>query len=134
MSLRGDLLDGRPCMHVFGAYRLMQVPAIKVHLYIPEVNSRGLGAPILMAVLSRPTPVSSQISNGTTPSLNPRAISASNGASILECWQLPGFVFSSVAGTIGALHLFLGDLSNATYTVIPSRFDGGVHNAPALSK
>jgi len=90
-----------------------------------------LWAPILMAVLSSPTPVSSQLSNVTTPSLNLTAISASNGASVLECWQLPGFVSSSVAGTVGALNLFLGDLSNATYTVIPSRFDGGVHNAPA---
>jgi len=29
------------------------------------------------------------------------------------------------------LNLFFGDLSNATYTVIPPRFNGGIHNAPA---
>jgi hypothetical protein len=91
-----------------------------------------LWAPVLMAVLSSPAPASSQLSNVTTPSLNLTAISASYGASILECWQLPGFVASSVAGTVGALNLFLGDTSNATFTVIPSRFDGGIHNAPAV--
>jgi hypothetical protein len=65
------------------------------------------------------------------PALNLTAISASNGNSILECWALPGFVASAQAGTAGALNLFLGDLANATYTIIPPRFDGGLHNAPA---
>lgn len=50
---------------------------------------------------------------------------------MLECWALPGFVASAQAGTTGALNLFLGDLANATYTVIPPRFNGGLHNAPA---
>jgi hypothetical protein len=72
-----------------------------------------------------------QLSNLTTPSLNLTTISASNGASTLECWQLPGFKTSAQAGTSGALNLFLGELSNATYTVIPSRFNGGIHNAPS---
>jgi hypothetical protein len=77
------------------------------------------------------SPVFAQLSNITTPTLNLTAIAASQGASVLECWQLPGFVASSGAGTVGALNLFLGDLSNATYTVIPPRFDGGLHHAPA---
>jgi len=76
-------------------------------------------------------PVFAQLNNITTPSLNLTAISAANGASVLQCWQLPGFAASSSAGTVGALNLFLGDLSNATYTVIPPRFNGGIHNAPA---
>jgi len=29
------------------------------------------------------------------------------------------------------LNLVLGDLANATYTVIPPRFNGGLHNDPA---
>jgi hypothetical protein len=95
-----------------------------------------------MSVISRSGPlrlvlplifssVVAQLNNVTTPSLNITAISASNGASVLECWQLPGFVASAQPGTSGALNLFLGDLSNATYTVIPPRFNGGIHNAPA---
>lgn len=77
------------------------------------------------------SPVFAQLSNVTTPDLNLTAISAANGASTLECWQLPGVLASSGAGTVGALNLFLGDLSNATYTVIPPRYNGGAHNAPA---
>jgi hypothetical protein len=86
----------------------------------------------VLTVLSFIFPPSfAQLSNVTTPSLNLTTISASNGASTLECWQLPGFKTSAQAGTSGALNLFLGNLSNASYTVIPSRFDGGMHNAPA---
>jgi hypothetical protein len=70
-------------------------------------------------------------SSSAPPALNLTAISASNGNSILECWALPGFFASAQAGTAGALNLFLGDLANATYTVIPPRFNGGLHNAPA---
>jgi hypothetical protein len=73
------------------------------------------------------TPASSFV----PPALNLTAISASNGNSTLECWALPGFVASAQAGTVGALNLFLGDLANATYTVIPPRFNGGLHKAPA---
>jgi hypothetical protein len=65
------------------------------------------------------------------PALNLTAVSASNGSSVLECWALPGFVASTQAGTAGALNLVLGDLANATYTVIPPRFNGGLHKAPA---
>ena len=38
---------------------------------------------------------------------------------------------SNQAGTAGALNLELGMVDNVTYTVVPGRFDGGVHNAPA---
>jgi len=78
------------------------------------------------------SPVFAQLSNVTTPTLNLTAISAVNGQSVLECWQIPEFAASASAGTVGALNLFLGDGSNATYTVIPPRFNGGVHNAPAV--
>ena len=71
------------------------------------------------------------ISDITTPSLNLTAIATRNGNSVLECWQLPGFAASAGAGTVGAMNLALGDLSNATYTVIPPRFNGGLHSAPS---
>ncbi|KAJ9144623.1 hypothetical protein NKR23_g5993 [Pleurostoma richardsiae] len=73
-----------------------------------------------------------QLNSSTTPSLNLTAIGALNGESTLECWQLGPFASSSTPGVSGALNLFLGDASNASYTVIPGRFDGGLHNAPAL--
>lgn len=74
---------------------------------------------------------SAQLSNITTPSLNLTAVAGLNGSSVLQCWQLPGFMSSAVAGTAGALNLFLGEMANASYTIIPPRFDGGLHRAPA---
>lgn len=87
-----------------------------------------LGAFDLLSITSL---ACAQLSNITTPSLNLTAIAGSNGSSVIECWQLPGFMSSAVAGTAGALNLFLGEMANASYTVIPSRFDGGLHRAPA---
>ncbi|ETN40080.1 uncharacterized protein HMPREF1541_04355 [Cyphellophora europaea CBS 101466] len=76
--------------------------------------------------------VSAQIStNVTTPSLNLTTITAHDGRSAYECWQIPGFVASTTAGTTGALNLFLGATTNASFTVLPPRFEGGVHTAPA---
>jgi len=72
-----------------------------------------------------------QLSNITTPSLNLTAIAASDGSSVLECWQFPGFAASAQAGTSGALNLFLGDTANVSYTILPARFNGGLHTAPA---
>src|ERR1700761_4196241 len=70
------------------------------------------------------------LSNTTTPSLNLTTIAARDGHSILQCWSIPGFAQSATAGTAGALNLFLGGTSNASYTVIPPRFNGGLHTAP----
>ncbi|QDS68352.1 hypothetical protein FKW77_010718 [Venturia effusa] len=83
----------------------------------------------LLSTFSNPT--SAQLTLQTTPSLNVTAIASRDGASVIECWQIPGFKASADKGTIGSLSLFLGDVANATYTVLPPRFDGGVHNAPA---
>ncbi|EIN03556.1 hypothetical protein PUNSTDRAFT_146994 [Punctularia strigosozonata HHB-11173 SS5] len=55
----------------------------------------------------------------------------STNASAFECWQLAApFTVSTGAGTAGAATLQLGALANATYTVLPPHFEGGVHNAP----
>jgi len=96
------------------------------------MNSFASFSSLLFLLLSTYTSQSAaQLSLVTTPSLNLTAISAANGASQLECWQLPGVKASSDKGTIGSLSLYLGDVANLTYTVLPPRFDGGVHNAPA---
>ncbi|KAF2760640.1 hypothetical protein EJ05DRAFT_484345 [Pseudovirgaria hyperparasitica] len=60
--------------------------------------------------------------NATTRYLNLTAINAVDGKSVLECWQLGPFATSSVSGTTGSLALFLGDTSNATYSVLPPRY------------
>lgn len=63
--------------------------------------------------------------------LNITALTAANGISVLECWALdPGFVSSSQVGTTGASSLQLGNLANGSYSILPPRFNAGLHNAP----
>lgn len=65
--------------------------------------------------------------------LNLTAISAKDGASILECWQLKApLITSSEPGTVGAASTLLGATQNTTYSILPPKFDGGLHNAPAV--
>ncbi|KAI0383862.1 hypothetical protein F5Y04DRAFT_249866 [Hypomontagnella monticulosa] len=63
--------------------------------------------------------------------LNLTALTGRDGISVLECWQLTTpLITSNVPGVAGSATLELGDVANATYTVIPPRFDGGLHHAP----
>ena len=65
--------------------------------------------------------------------LNLTAISATNSASTLECWQLADpFTVSSTPGTVGTAIQQPGNASNASFTILPPRFDGGIHCAPAV--
>ncbi len=67
------------------------------------------------------------------PFLNITALTAHGGVSVLECWQLlPGFTTSSQTGTAGASILQLGNLANASYSVIPPGFNAGFHSAPTM--
>ncbi|KAI9814841.1 MAG: hypothetical protein M1827_003107 [Pycnora praestabilis] len=51
--------------------------------------------------------------------------------SALECWEFTApFNVSSTSGTAGSLSFNFENLANATYTILPPRFDGGLHNAP----
>ncbi|KAI9456777.1 hypothetical protein F5148DRAFT_984300 [Russula earlei] len=65
--------------------------------------------------------------------LNVTAISAQNGQSVLECWQiLPGFTtVTTSSGTTRSI-LRLGDVTNMSYSVLPPGFNGGLHNEPAI--
>lgn len=86
---------------------------------------------LLAFMLSALSTAQTILSNTTTPSLNLTTLSGRNNASVLECWSIPGFAASSTAGTAGALNLFLGETTNVSYTVLPPRFNGGVHVAPS---
>lgn len=92
-------------------------------------------AQILALALLSAVPIVAQttalLSNVTTPNLNLTTITTRDGRSILQCWSIPEFMQSATAGTAGALNLFLGETINASYTVIPPRFNGGLHTAPA---
>ncbi|KAL8786474.1 MAG: hypothetical protein Q9213_002790 [Squamulea squamosa] len=65
--------------------------------------------------------------------LNLTAIGAKNGSSTIECWQLAApLKVSNVAGVSGAAIAQLGQTGNTSYTLIPAKFDGGLHNAPTV--
>lgn len=90
-----------------------------------------LPSPLILASLA--LPAAAQLSTLTTPYLNLTALTAADGESTLECWQLANpFRQSTESGITGSLQLSLGELANASYSVIPARFDGGFHHAPAF--
>ncbi|KAI0398740.1 hypothetical protein F4802DRAFT_592232 [Xylaria palmicola] len=63
--------------------------------------------------------------------LNVTAIGAHHGSSTLECWETDQpFDVSSEPGTSGSAQAQLGGVSTLSYSVLPSNFDGGIHNAP----
>lgn len=67
----------------------------------------------------------------STERFNLTAIGAANGKSTIECWQiLRPFDVSRDPGTAGTKALQLGDLTNLTFSVLPAKFDGGLHTAP----
>ncbi|KAI1487452.1 hypothetical protein F5X96DRAFT_650019 [Biscogniauxia mediterranea] len=77
-------------------------------------------------------------SSSSSSYLNLTAITGHNRVSVLECWQLADpFATSDVPGVAGTQTLGLGGggggglAGTTTYTVLPPRFDGGLHNAPA---
>ncbi|KAK4955944.1 hypothetical protein LTR10_006883 [Elasticomyces elasticus] len=50
----------------------------------------------------------------------------------LQCWKFnTPLNISSAAGTSGAATFTFTGTTKTTYTVLPGRFDGGTHNAPA---
>lgn len=59
------------------------------------------------------------------------AISAHQGSSTLECWQMDQpFITSNSVGTSRRADTTLGAASNITYSVFPPGYDLGIHNAP----
>jgi len=65
--------------------------------------------------------------NSSIP-LNVTAISGKNGASTLECWQLK----SVAAGYASAANFPLGQVTNATFSIIPPRTYVGLRQAPQV--
>lgn len=67
-----------------------------------------------------------------TSHVNLTTTAAENGMSVLQCWQLDApFTTSTEKGTAGAMVAQLGNLANASYSIIPAG-SGSVHVAPAV--
>ncbi|KAF2865244.1 hypothetical protein BDV95DRAFT_453187, partial [Massariosphaeria phaeospora] len=64
--------------------------------------------------------------------LTATALVTKNDNSAFECWQLTQpFLRSSVPGVSGAQVATISNNSNFAYTILPPRYDGGLHTAPA---
>ena len=75
---------------------------------------------------------SGAVAAGVPQRFNITAIAAADGKSTLECWQLTDpILISATVGTAGTATQRLGDVANASYTVLPPHFDGGKHTAPS---
>ncbi|MCJ1358079.1 MAG: hypothetical protein MMC33_008077 [Icmadophila ericetorum] len=89
-----------------------------------------------LLLTSAPTSASATTALAAAPKytyFNLTAIAAKDGASVLQCWQLANpFMVSSTPGTAGTAIETLGNAANASYTILPARFDGGLHHAPAV--
>ncbi|KAH8691746.1 hypothetical protein GQ44DRAFT_780233 [Phaeosphaeriaceae sp. PMI808] len=63
---------------------------------------------------------------------NVTAISASEGKSTVECWQLTEpILLATDPGIAGTAIQQLGDVTQASFVAVPARFDGGLHTAPS---
>ncbi|KAI1261136.1 hypothetical protein F5Y18DRAFT_210290 [Xylariaceae sp. FL1019] len=66
-------------------------------------------------------------------SLNITSIAGVGNHSEIQCWQMETpFTISTDAGTNGVARLDLSDADNISYLVLPSEYNGGLHNAPAV--
>lgn len=88
----------------------------------------------LTTILSALAATATATATTSLNTLNVTVLSAKNNHSTLECWALePSFKQSSTAGTAGSEVLNLGLVNgNASYSILPAKFDAGGHNAPAL--
>jgi hypothetical protein len=59
------------------------------------------------------------------------ALVTKNNQTVIQCWKLNSpFKRSSVPGVSGAQVATLSNNTNLAYSILPPRFDGGLHNAP----
>ena len=72
-------------------------------------------------------------SSGPISSFNVTTISAMQGQSVLQCWQITEpLAISTQTGIAGAVSQSLGDAANLTWSSLPARFPGTAHPAPQV--
>jgi hypothetical protein len=71
-------------------------------------------------------------SNTNATYLVASALVTQNNRTIIQCWKLASpFERSSVPGVDGAQVATISNNTNLAYSILPPRFDGGIHTAPA---
>jgi hypothetical protein len=68
----------------------------------------------------------------TGTKLNITAIGTCNNASRFECWELDQpFISTNQPGLVNTRATILGDVTNISYSVLPSGFNSPLHPAPS---
>jgi hypothetical protein len=71
-----------------------------------------------------------QADTSTTYLIAP-ALVTKNNQTVIQCWKLTSpFKRSAIPGVNGAQVATLSNNTNLAYTILPPRFDGGLHTAP----
>jgi hypothetical protein len=83
------------------------------------------------AIFSLLSPLVSSQSDANTTYLIAPALVTKNNHTTVQCWKLATpFKRSSVPGVSGAQVATISNNTNLGYTILPPRFDGGIHTAP----
>jgi hypothetical protein len=84
------------------------------------------------SILTLLAPLALAQSDTNTTYLIAPALVTENNHTIIQCWKLVApFKRSSVPGVSGAQVATISNNTNLAYTILPPRFDGGIHTAPA---
>lgn len=80
---------------------------------------------LIPVTLALPSP------SNTTYLIAPALVTDATNNTVIQCWRIPHpFIKSTASGISGAQVLALANITNLAYTILPPRFNGGLHNAP----
>lgn len=86
----------------------------------------------LILALSSLIPVLAQGDTNTTYLTAPALVTNSQNNTVFQCWKLTTpFKRSSVPGVSGTQVATISNNTNLAYTILPPRYNGGLHTAPA---
>ena len=61
----------------------------------------------------------------------PALVTTPENTTTIQCWRLATpFITSSTPGVSGTEVATISNVGDLEYTILPARYDGGVHNAP----
>ncbi|KAF1937812.1 hypothetical protein EJ02DRAFT_411566 [Clathrospora elynae] len=82
---------------------------------------------LLPSILAQ-TPPPSNLTYLTAPAL----VTTPQNLTTIQCWRLTTpFRTSTTPGTSGTQAVTIANITNLAYTILPPRYDGGLHTAPA---
>ncbi|ORY06151.1 hypothetical protein BCR34DRAFT_571545 [Clohesyomyces aquaticus] len=105
---------------------------VLIHSFQFLTYSVTMRALIFISSLSLLVSLTTAQTVSNTTHLTATALVTKNNNSAFECWQLTEpFKRSSVPGVSGTQVVTFANITNGAYTILPPRFDGGIHTAPA---